>query len=145
MNNFTDIINRNNRTSDGRPISNFSFQYQTVPLTSYSNVLNNLMGGFSRSGTNYNLNEDVKMILTDDEINKLKVMKKSEILDLNRTEQHNCTVCLDEIKHEEDVIFLDCNHFFHKKCIETWFKNCSNKCPICRVEVAKGVPDFNNR
>jgi len=145
MNNFTDMINRNNRTSDGRPISNFSFQYQTVPITSYSNVLNNLMGGLNGSGTGYNLDEDVKMVLTDDEISKLKVMKKCEIPDLNESEEHKCTVCLDEMKDEEEIILLDCNHFFHKKCIETWFKNCSNKCPICRVEVAKGVPDFRNR
>ena len=145
MNNFTDMINRNNRTSDGRPISNFSFQYQTVPMTSYSNVLNNLMGGLNGSGTGYNLNEDVKMVLTDDEISKLKVMKKCEIPDLNESEEYKCTVCLEEMKDEEEIILLDCNHFFHKKCIETWFKNCSNKCPICRVEVAKGVPDFRNR
>ena len=145
MNNFTDIINRNNRTSDGRLISNFSFQYQPVPMTSYSNVLNNLMGGLNGSGSGYNLNENVKMVLTDEEISKLNVTKKCEIPDLNESGEHKCIVCLDEMKDEEEVILLDCNHFFHKKCIETWFKNCSNKCPICRVEIAKGVPDFRNR
>jgi hypothetical protein len=143
MNNFTDIINRNNNTD--RPISGFSLQYQTVPLNSYSNMLNSFMG---MNGTYLNtqpLNEDVKMVLTESEISNLKKMKLKDVSGINHESEHKCTVCLENMSEEDEVILLDCKHFFHKKCIETWFKECSNKCPICMATVARGVPDFRRR
>ena len=73
MNNFTDIINRNNNTD--RPISGFSLQYQTVPLSSYSNMLNSFMGMNGTSLNRQPLNEDVKMVLTESEISNFKKMK----------------------------------------------------------------------
>lgn len=143
MNNFTNIINRNNNTD--RPISGFSLQYQTVPLNSYSNILNSFMG---MNGTSFNtqpLNEDVKMVLTESEISNLKKMKLKDVSGINHESEHKCTVCLENMNEEDEVILLDCKHFFHRKCIETWFKECSNKCPICMATVARGVPDFRRR
>ena len=143
MNNFTDIINRNNNTD--RPISGFSLQYQTVPLNSYSNMLNSFMGMNATSLNTQPLNEDVKMVLTESEISNLKKMKLKDVSGINHESEHKCTVCLENMSEEDEVILLDCKHFFHKKCIETWFKECSNKCPICMATVARGVPDFRRR
>ena len=143
MNNFTDIINRNNNTD--RPISGFSLQYQTVPLNSYSNMLNSFMGMNGTSLNRQPLNEDVKMVLTESEISNLKKMKLKDISGINHESEHKCTVCLENMNEEDEVILLDCKHFFHRKCIETWFKECSNKCPICMATVARGVPDFRRR
>ena len=80
------------------------------------------MGGLGGRGNN--LNEDVKMVLTENEINGLKRMKKSEIPGLDEEGEHKCTICLEKMDNDENVILLECNHFFHTKCIETWFKNC---------------------
>lgn len=143
MNNFTNIINRNNNTD--RPISGFSLQYQTVPLNSYSNMLNSFMGINGTSVNTQPLNEDVKMVLTESEISNLKKMKLKDVSGINHDSEHKCTVCLENMNEEDEVILLDCKHFFHKKCIETWFKECSNKCPICMATVARGVPDFRRR
>lgn len=143
MNNFTNIINRNNNTD--RPISGFSLQYQTVPLNSYSNILNNFMGINGTSLNTQPLNEDVKMVLTESEISNLKKMELKDVSGINHESEHKCTVCLENMNEEDEVILLDCKHFFHKKCIETWFKECSNKCPICMATVARGVPDFRRR
>lgn len=143
MNNFTDIINRNNNTD--RPISGFSLQYQTVPLNSYSNMLNSFMGMNGTSLNTQPLNEDVKMVLTESEISNLKKIKLKDVSGINHESEHKCTVCLENMNEEDEVILLDCKHFFHRKCIETWFKECSNKCPICMATVARGVPDFRRR
>ena len=43
-----------------------------------------------------------------------------------------CVICLNEINKDEKV--LDCNHVFHKECIEKWMKE-KTECPICRVDV----------
>ena len=69
VNEFSNLINRNR---DRPYFSGATIQYQTVPLNSYTSALNNVMGftnvfrGINR--TNNNLNEDVKIILTEKEL-----------------------------------------------------------------------------
>ena len=67
-----------------------------------------------------------------------------------------CSICLEEIdvkikynwfktlcnifrKRKIEPVTTDCNHSFHKECIEKWKKNkynkSSNLCPICRSEL----------
>ena len=49
----------------------------------------------------------------------------------------DCCICLEEIK--DDFTTTSCNHNFHKKCLQTWFKDQPayknggwGKCPMCR-------------
>jgi len=137
LGNFSNIINRNYgnfRNSGGGTV-----HYQTIPLTSYSNIFTNLLNSLGLTTTG--LAEDVKMVLTDQEISQLKRIK---FKDISGCEQDKCTVCLDEFEDDDDMIELKCGHHFHEDCIVHWFKTCSNKCPICREEISRGVPDFSN-
>ena len=44
-----------------------------------------------------------------------------------------CSVCLEHYKVGTYKRTINCNHTFHKKCIDKWFKNTDNySCPICR-------------
>ncbi len=46
-----------------------------------------------------------------------------------------CSICLEEYKVNTYKRTLNCNHHFHKRCIDKWLKNCSEEnihCPICR-------------
>jgi len=46
-----------------------------------------------------------------------------------------CSICFDEFKENEFKRSLDeCNHTFHKKCIDKWFRKNSSSmnCPLCR-------------
>ncbi|CAI2305433.1 unnamed protein product [Caenorhabditis sp. 36 PRJEB53466] len=68
----------------------------------------------------------------DNEISMYLPMKKV-------TQQHvdngaQCTTCFDTFKLGDDVGCLDCNHIFHRPCIEPWLKN-KNSCPVCRQNV----------
>lgn len=60
-----------------------------------------------------NLPSDVRMI----------TVNNSELID-------DCPICLEVLSIKETVI-LECNHYFHKECIEQSLKY-NNKCPICR-------------
>jgi hypothetical protein len=48
--------------------------------------------------------------------------------------EEECTICHENYKLNEFKRQLDCNHFFHKKCIDKWIKDNMN-CPMCRKEI----------
>ena len=47
-----------------------------------------------------------------------------------------CSVCIDNFDTtEKDVVKLkNCNHIFHKECIDKWIK-INRTCPVCRKDV----------
>ncbi|KAH6961716.1 hypothetical protein BKA56DRAFT_532127 [Ilyonectria sp. MPI-CAGE-AT-0026] len=53
-----------------------------------------------------------------------------------------CTICIDEMKVGETVIYLPCNHWFHEDCVVLWLKE-HNTCPVCRTPIEKN--DGSNR
>ena len=57
-----------------------------------------------------------------------------------------CLVCCEPFKKKCPVVRLPCNldkHFFHQKCIEAWFANNKQGCPLCRQVVAKVELEVN--
>lgn len=45
-----------------------------------------------------------------------------------------CSICLEKYTFGSFITLLPCGHFFHRKCIYTWFMNSVNyKCPVCRT------------
>ena len=47
-------------------------------------------------------------------------------------------ICLEDFKNGDNVSFLPCTHFFHFKCINSWFKN-KNICPLCKKEITQSL------
>lgn len=49
-----------------------------------------------------------------------------------------CGVCLEDLKKEELVIALPCDHYFHGSCIEQWITRNQDvvACPLCRKSIA---------
>lgn len=45
-----------------------------------------------------------------------------------------CSVCCESFKLNEFKRILECNHIYHGKCVDEWFRN-NISCPICRREV----------
>lgn len=45
--------------------------------------------------------------------------------------ESNCVICQEEYQYKNKVRRLNCNHYFHRKCIDQWVTNKQN-CPICR-------------
>lgn len=72
-----------------------------------------------------------------------------------------CSICLKPVRRTKEV--LECNHIFHKRCIDYWYMR-SPTCPMCRApivdaevanwqeafgqvlhdELARAVTDMNN-
>lgn len=95
-------------------------------------------------GVLHELNEDVKVVVPEEEFNKLKedeIDENSELYEKYKDKQ--CSICIGSYVNGEKVIITSCDHVFHKECVENWFKKESNKCPFCRKEVCKGKALLN--
>jgi hypothetical protein len=52
--------------------------------------------------------------------------------DQNPLSDCECPICIDKITDTDFVRLLPkCNHYFHKKCVDKWFKT-NDTCPCCR-------------
>ena len=50
---------------------------------------------------------------------------------LEKIENKQCLICLENYIVEENLCYLPCFHLFHSDCIKAWIKK-SNKCPLCK-------------
>ena len=82
-----------------------------------------------------NIYEDVIIGLNEEQFNKLEILEFN--FDCN---QKDCLICMEEYIKKDEIIKLNCDHTFHKNCIKQWLCKENNKCPICRIEVDKGIP-----
>jgi len=55
-----------------------------------------------------------------------------------------CPICINNYKINEGIRILPCNHTFHKKCVDKWFKKSSFTCPTCRKDFNKNDNTNNN-
>ena len=60
--------------------------------------------------------------------NGYKKIQKDEV-------EEQCAICLEEYKIGLYKRTLNCNHTFHKKCIDKWIGE-KLSCPICRNSVS---------
>ena len=79
--------------------------------------------------------ENVICTLNEEEKNKLNKVILENNLD------KCCSVCMDELVKDNEVIILPCEHIFHTNCIEEWLSKYNYNCPVCKKEVGK--PKYN--
>ncbi len=58
------------------------------------------------------------------------------VLNRELTEEKECSICINEIGRNPQMVILICNHKFHGKCIVEWLKRDDN-CPNCRTNCRK--------
>ena len=58
-------------------------------------------------------------------INNLPIIN----IDSNNIDE-TCSICLEKFVLNDKVNKLNCNHIYHKLCLDDWINN--NNCPLCR-------------
>ena len=53
----------------------------------------------------------------------------------NELPDNICSVCLEEFKEDDILKKLNCEHIFHKDCLEPWLNNNNRNCPLCRTDI----------
>ncbi|XP_009788014.1 brassinosteroid-responsive RING protein 1-like [Nicotiana tabacum] len=74
----------------------------------------------------------------------LPVVKYSEIMD----PPENCAVCLYEFELDDEIRRLrNCQHVFHRSCVDRWMDHDQMTCPLCRAVFVPDdmMEDFNEK
>ena len=111
---------------------NFLFDNPNSPLNEQSDI-NNLFG----DGNDLNVEEylnDNDNNLNGVDINIINSFPKSVIEDVNKLEEKQCIICLEDFKNGEEKTTIPCFHIYHPNCINKWLK-AHNTCPICKTEI----------
>lgn len=73
---------------------------------------------------------------------KRNILKKLQLKKYYKckTDDTYCTICCENIKEKEYVRELQCNHKYHKRCVDRWLITCVNEledifCPLCRKKI----------
>ena len=74
---------------------------------------------------NNELNGELNNELNGELINNLEIKK------IKKINNEICCICLEQFKINDDINKLNCNHIFHKVCLDKWYK--FNNCPLCRT------------
>ena len=62
---------------------------------------------------------------------KKEDVKNDKNIEKKTNSSQECVICMEAI--DNNAVYLDCCHVFHKKCIRTWWNYSIYKsCPICR-------------
>lgn len=75
-------------------------------------------------------------------VNNRRNLKKLDIKNYRLCNQHDmeCCICCETVKKNEYIRELNCDHGFHKKCIDKWLISSMKEketvnCPICRTNI----------
>ena len=101
----------------------------------FDNYFRNETENIENNFLNFNLNEDVKVVISNEDFNKFERVKFDDI----NKDNCDCLICIENFNCDDEIVKIKCNHMFHCNCIKSWLCRESNKCPICRLEVGKGV------
>lgn len=131
------VIEISNNTLDNSPLSsmytfasNIDYDTSSYVMSRLFELINfpNLEEEFINESLNYEQPGVEKA--TSDMLKELGPYKR--IRDGDQLLENECIICTDKYQKDEGVRELPCNHVFHKRCIDKWFKEGSVYCPICR-------------
>jgi hypothetical protein len=131
------------------PHKNFK-TYITYPLTNPVDIeIVSSTENFTLRELIYSIKEAYTEIYKEEEktatplIYERKKICSCKYIDLKKTlkkhdkiENQKCVICYDDLCNCKNVK-LNCEHIFHKKCIEKWVDTKGDNCPLCRTSLYK--------
>ena len=133
-------INQERRKENQRRLANIiihgnpNINRNNMNNINHENIVNNFINNLiNRITINDDNNNDVNK--NNEELNKKidKALQDTILTEesLNKIDNKQCLICLDNYKIGEKICFLPCFHLFHSLCIKCWIKR-TNKCPLCK-------------
>lgn len=118
-----------------------------MPIESYyQKICNTLSHLLSTELVNQQISESHEKIIITYEIKnqhmnyklknfpKYQLVKEDDIID-------KCMICLEHYNLKSYKRTLECNHCFHKKCIDKWILDFKPSCPLCLKDYSNLIDD----
>ena len=86
--------------------------------------------------------DDILMESLNEKPKYIKITSEEGLKELEYIKYNNnyecklCPISMTKFEENEEIIKLPCNHIFKKEPILQWLNEESNKCPVCRKELA---------
>ncbi len=74
---------------------------------------------------------------TDENIEMTNLDFSNYIIPIDINEEE-CVICFDNLDEQYKVKMINCNHIFHKECINKWL-NVKRTCPCCRTSIYENI------
>jgi hypothetical protein len=55
---------------------------------------------------------------------------------------HECCICMEDFKAQQDIVETACRHVFHKQCCREWLRT-ARTCPVCRTDIPATLEDLS--
>lgn len=128
--------NSNNNYNNNNITSNYNnTNANNLNINNYTEINNRERRNNNNYASNnliFNNNPDnTKINSIKDNLSKLKIKKQYLI---NKDNQKNCLICLEDFKYAQTIYKLSCSHIFHVHCFNKEVK-IRQKCPICRRNI----------
>jgi hypothetical protein len=125
------IYNNNSLIFIEEIIENIRNLTNITNIINNENNLNNIIFDIEITHLN-NINQEA--FKTCKEINQ-KICKAIKIKSNDDLLKTSCLICMEDYKENEyKRIIPNCNHVYHKKCIDKWLKKTAT-CPVCRTKL----------
>ena len=73
-----------------------------------------------------------------DKLEEIPEFNINSTIELNKFKSKNCTICLEDFKVKDKLMYLPCFHLFHKDCIISWAKE-NSICPLCKIDINDNI------
>ena len=61
-----------------------------------------------------------------------EINNKYPVINYNENNSNVCIICFEELLINDNIRKTDCNHMFHRNCIDKWLTEYNNYCPVCK-------------
>ena len=112
---------RLNINSNRRPVLNINFNINSNRRLNININSNDINSNDTNDINSNDINSNIKIL-------KFRAITKNDSKFIN----YECCICLKKYTYESIATILECEHIFHKECLEKWFTKKKN-CPICQL------------
>ena len=122
---YYDNMNNDNDNDNNNTSYNELLSYEYYSLMCFLLLIASISGCMYY----YKNNENILSNYTKEKLIKKKKVKykKGE----SKFKDITCSICLDDFKENNILLYLECGHYYHEECSKSWFKS-GKSCPLCR-------------
>jgi hypothetical protein len=89
-----------------------------------------LINSVSETNDNYEQLENENIPYSQENIKVEFTLYKN----INCKDHDQCVICLEEFEDNNEIVILECGHYFKKDCAIKWL-HCNKVCPLCRTSL----------